>query len=104
MTTAFAASALEYAVAFIERASKTDDVYIAISTQAEPPAGRRRGGADTVSSLTGLFADIDFAEVKGAQSGYPKNEEEALEILSSFAIRPTSIVQQRERPARSFRF
>ena len=92
LTTAFAASALESAAAFIERASKTDDVYIAISTQVEPPAGRRRGSADTVSSLTGLFADIDFAEVKGDQSGYPKNEEEALEILSSFAIRPTSIV------------
>ena len=92
VTKAFPVSALEDAVAFVERLSKSDDAYVAISTQTEQPKGRRRGGAESVSSLTGLFADIDFAEAKGAQSGYPENEEEALKILSSFAMRPTSIV------------
>jgi hypothetical protein len=91
-TRAFPVSALDSAAAFIERASKTDDVYVPISTQAESPERRKRGGADTVSSLTGLFADIDFADAKGAQSGYPENEEEALAILSSFPLRPTSIL------------
>ena len=62
--------------------SQTDDVYVAISTQVEPPEGRKRGGAETVSSLTGLFADIDFADAKGEQTGYPKNEEEAIWIFS----------------------
>jgi len=91
-TEAFPVNRLEDVTGFIERASKKDDVYIAIGTQVEPPTRRRRGSADTVSSLTGLFGDIDLADAKGAQSGYPKNEDEALEILSSFPVRPTSIV------------
>jgi hypothetical protein len=92
VTTTFPAAAIEDSVAFIERASKSDDAYVAISTQTEQPKGRKRGGAESVSSLTGLFADIDFADAKGAQSEYPESEREALEILSSFSIRPTSIV------------
>ncbi|MGC2788052.1 MAG: hypothetical protein WA397_30310 [Roseiarcus sp.] len=92
VTEAFPAAAIEDAVAYIERASKSDDAYVAISTQTEQPTGRKRGSAESVSSLTGLFADIDFADAKGAQSGYPESEREALEILSSFSIRPTSIV------------
>ncbi len=92
VTRAFSVDELDNAIAYIEQQSKTDDTYIAISTQAGPLVGRKRGGADTVSSMTGLFADIDFAEVKGAESGYPKSEEEALEILSSFSLKPTSIV------------
>jgi hypothetical protein len=91
-TKALPVSALEDASAYIERASKSDDAYVAISTQTEQPKGRKRGGAESVSSLTDLFADIDFADAKGAQSGYPESEREALEILSSFSIRPTSIV------------
>jgi hypothetical protein len=91
-TKALPVSALEDASAYIERASKSDDAYVAISTQTEQPKGRKRGGAESVRSLTGLFADIDFADAKGAQSGYPESEREALEILSSFSIRPTSIV------------
>ena len=46
LTTAFAASALESAAAFIERASKTDDVYIAISVNRRgkgPPDRRAKG-------------------------------------------------------------
>jgi hypothetical protein len=91
-TRAFSVGALKNSTAYIEHASKTDDVYIAIGTQAAQPKGRRRGGAESVSSLTSVFADIDFAAAKGAQSGYPENEKEALAILSSFSLRPTSIV------------
>jgi hypothetical protein len=92
VTKAIPTGELRDTVAYIERVSKSDDVYFAISTQMQPPKGRKRGGAESVSSLTGLFADIDFADAKGAQSGYPKSEQEAQEILSEFAIRPTSIV------------
>jgi hypothetical protein len=91
-TKTFPRGALEDAIAYIERESNGDDAYIAISTQTEPPRGRKRGRAESVGSLTGLFADIDFANAKGVQSGYPESEEEAQEILSSFTIRPTSIV------------
>src|ERR1700722_8139993 len=91
-TKAFPASASEKVIAFIEQASKTDDAYVAISTQTEQPKGRKRGAAESVSSLTGLFADIDFADAKGAQSRYPENEEEALRILSSFPPLPTWII------------
>jgi hypothetical protein len=91
-TRAFSLDELGNAIAYIEQESRTDDTYLAISTQAEPLAGRKRGGADTVSSMTGLFADIDFADAKGTQSGYPENEEKALAILSSFSLGPTSIV------------
>jgi hypothetical protein len=91
-TKALPVGAFEDVSAYIERASKSDDAYVAISTQTEQPKGRKRGGAESVSSLTGLFADIDFADAKGAQSGYPESEREALEIPSSFSIRPTLIV------------
>ena len=91
-TEAFPVNRLEDVTAFIERASKKDDVYIAIGTQVEPPTRRRRGSADTVSSLTGLFGDIDLAGAKGEQTGYPKNEEEAIKILSAFPVQPTSTV------------
>jgi len=92
-TKAFPTDAVEDAIAYIERASKSDDAYVAISTQTEHPQGRKRGGAESVSSLTGLFADIDFADAKGAQRGYPEGEEEALKILSSFSLQPTWILR-----------
>lgn len=92
VTKAIPASELESAAAYIEQGSATDDVYVAISTQAEPPTERRRGSADAVRSLTGLFADVDFADAKGAQTGYPKDEHEALQILASFPLQPTWII------------
>ena len=91
-TKAFAVDLLNEAVDHIERTCGTDDVYLPNSTQAAPPEGGKRGSADTVSSLTGLFGDIDLADAKGAQSGYPENEDEAREILSSFPLQPTSTV------------
>lgn len=91
-TKAFAVDLLNEAVDHIERTCGTDDVYLPNSTQAAPPEGGKRGSADTVSSLTGLFGGIDLADAKGAQSGYPENEDEAREILSSFPLQPTSTV------------
>jgi hypothetical protein len=92
-TKAFPTGALEDAVAYIERASKSDDAYVAISTQIEQPTGHKRGGAESVRALTGLFVDIDFADAKGPERGYPQSEEEALKILSSFSIQPRWIVR-----------
>ena len=91
-TKAFAVDRLHEAINHIRRTCRTGDVYVAISTQVAPPEGGKRGGAETVRSLTGLFADIDFADAKGEQTGYPKNEEEAIRILSPFPVQPTWLI------------
>ena len=91
-TKAFAVDRLNEAIHYMNQTSRNDDVYVAISTQVEPLVGRKRGSAETVSSLTGLFADIDFADAKGEQTGYSKNEEEAIRILSTFPVQPTWLI------------
>jgi hypothetical protein len=92
MTKAFPTTHLDGAIAFIEDAASNDDVYVAISTQTAAPALGKRGNENTVDTLTGLFADIDFATAKGAQTGYPTDEAEALEILKDFPLKPTSLI------------
>jgi hypothetical protein len=92
LTRSFPAKNVSALVAYLDKASASEDVYLAISMQINPPAGGKRGGEATVSCLSGLFSDIDFADAKGAQTGYPKDETEALTILADLPLRPTWII------------
>ncbi len=92
VTKAFPVSDLAAIATELAEASLTEDTYIAISTQAAPPTGNSRGSEATVVSLPGLFADIDLASEKGSDKNYPRDREEALQILESFPIKPTSLI------------
>lgn len=75
----------------VEQMQKTDDIYIGISTQKGGLAENKRGSLETVQQVSMLFADIDFADEKSSQKNYPPNEQTALEILKSFAFKPTFV-------------
>lgn len=82
-------SELEEALA---RESPDHDIYIALGTQSERLAPNKRGAAASVRAVPGFFADIDFADQKKSKKQYPKDENEALTILSSFPVPPTAVV------------
>lgn len=69
-----------------------DDVYVALGTQAERLAPHERGSARSVVGVPGFFADIDFRGDQHSSKRYPLNQEEALSVLDSFEIKPTTIV------------
>jgi uncharacterized protein (DUF927 family) len=87
-----AATELDAAAAYAAKAARDGDIYVPISTQEASLPPDKRGGSDTVRCLTGFFADIDLADAKGGGVNYPKDESEALSILSEFALKPTSII------------
>lgn len=91
-TRAFPINDIAQAASFVESASKTQDVYVSISTQTEAPSDNKRGTEGSTCSLTGLFVDIDFAEAKGEQTNYPPNQEIALSILEKLPIQPTWVI------------
>lgn len=76
----------------IEELSKTNDVYVALGTQMHRLPPNKRGGADSVVQVPAFVADIDFANQKQSAKRYPDNDEQALDILSSFPIQPTTLV------------
>lgn len=91
-TKAIPAADIAGIAAALAKAAEGDDAYMAISTQATAPAENRRGGEDTVLALPRLFADIDLADEKGVETGYPRDRDEALRILGAFPIKPTWLI------------
>lgn len=77
---------------FISDKAKTDDVYVALGTQSQRLASHMRGSSRSVVEVPGFFADIDFRESKQSAKQYPLNQEEALSVLDSFEIKPTTII------------
>lgn len=92
-TSFFPSSSIQALMTVIRNESSRFDLYLAIGTQAEALAKGKRGGADTVRSVAGLVADIDFASRKASKKQYPRDETEALEILRTFELPPTAIVE-----------
>src|SRR5688500_2674753 len=68
------------------------DLYIALGTQAQKQGPLIRGGSGTVLAVPGLFADIDFQNDKKSRKNYPADTNDALKILDTFPLRPTSVV------------
>jgi hypothetical protein len=91
-TIAVPASDITGIAAVLTDVSPDDDAYIAISTQASAPAENKRGGETTVLAAPGFFADIDLADEKGVETGYPTDREEAIGILEAFPFKPTWLI------------
>ena len=70
----------------------SQDIYLALGTQAERLPETERGGAETVVALPGFVADIDFASAKSSAKAYPTDVEEARTILKSFPFEPSIII------------
>lgn len=93
LTQYFPAHELDRFAETVDQLSESEDVYVALSLQAEPLDGSRRGSADGVIALPGFVADIDFSSAKGTKKAYPSDLDEALKILRSFAHQPTWIIE-----------
>ena len=77
----------------IKQQARKADLYIALGTQNARLSSEKRGGAETVAAVYGCVADIDFKENKNSKKNYPKNEKEAMSILKTFPLKPTSIIR-----------
>ncbi|MCW5696323.1 MAG: hypothetical protein KIS96_06250 [Bauldia sp.] len=88
----FSADELDRLEAAVSRLFPTEDLYLALGTQAARLAHTQRGGADGVVALPCFFADIDFATAKGSSRSYPHDGEEARSILGTFPLVPTLLV------------
>lgn len=67
----------------------TSDVYYGISLCPSGIPETKRGSEDIVTGLSCLHADLDFHK-EGSKKSYPKDAEQALQILSDVGIRPTT--------------
>ena len=69
------------------------NVYVGVGLR--PAAGLapgKRGGADDVTALAGVWADVDIAGDGHAKKAYPPDEAAAVELLDKLPLAPTMIV------------
>jgi hypothetical protein len=83
---------LNAAAAQVEHLAKhAFDVYFAIGLQAERPAPGKRGDEAGVIAVPGPWMDIDILGPGHKQAALPQNEEEALEFVAAFPLKPSII-------------
>lgn len=77
----FGTDELDRAIKTIEQ-SQSGDLYLSVATHEKPQV--TRGGASSVISIPGYWADLDIGTVGHKQSGLPNpaTEEQALEIIA----------------------
>jgi hypothetical protein len=77
----FATSELDQAHKTIEQTREKADIYLSVATHIEPQP--TRGGADTVISIPGYWADLDIGTLghRPASLPNPETEEQALALL-----------------------
>ncbi len=92
-TSYFSASEREALDNYIAVCAAAADVYVALGLQAERLEPHRRGKSESVIALPGFVADVDFADAKNSAKRYPKDEAEALAIISTFIFPPSAIVR-----------
>jgi hypothetical protein len=92
-TTWFSTAEVDKAARAIERAQEACDVYVSCATHAEPQSGQSRGTSKTVTSISGLWADLDIGSEghKPAALPNPADEAQALSILEGLP-EPSAVV------------
>ena len=82
---------LDEAARHVAGLPKGVDAYFGIGLQEKDLGSKKRGGANTVASIPGFFADVDVGE-KDAGRLYPPTKEAALELIAKLPAKPTLIV------------
>lgn len=68
------------------------DVYFGIGLQQERPSDGGRGRSDTVSTIPGVWLDLDIKGPNHASQQLPQSMETAMGLLDSFPLKPTMSV------------
>jgi hypothetical protein len=83
---------IERAARAIAREAQQSCVYISWGLQ-ERPLHRTRGGDRTVTTIPGLWADVDIRDADAhTRSDLPPSRDAALEAIAAFPLKPTTIV------------
>lgn len=74
--------------------SRDKDVYFGIGIQPADLGVNKRGQADKVAAIPGLWADIDIYDEKAHKDkSLPPTRDDALDILRAFPLKPSVIIQ-----------
>lgn len=68
------------------------DVYLNVGLRGRDLGERRRGGAENVIALPGLWADIDIKDPVHKQPNLPPTRKEALKIVKGIPLPPSYVV------------
>lgn len=69
--------------------SKTAQVYFGINRRSRALALGERGGNADISNISMIGMDIDVSDPRDPDQGLPQSQEEALELLEAFSLKPT---------------
>lgn len=81
-------AAARTAVALADRC----DVYFGVGLQGSVPTGGKRGGAEGVVALPGLWLDLDLRTPYRDRVDLPATVDEATELLDELPLPPTAII------------
>lgn len=74
--------------------STSCDVWLGVATRKQKLGASSRGGSRDCAQLPGMWADLDIAGPNHAMDeGLPKDENEALDLLRRFPLKPTAAVR-----------
>lgn len=75
-----------------ERLGNTQDVYFGVGVQRERLDPSKRGGAESVIGIPGVWADIDIAGAGHASENLPASYEQAVELAFEVGPAPSIII------------
>lgn len=91
-TAAFHRSKLTEAHNWAMAQAKTANVWHGVGLRKEKPARDKRGSAEDVIAIPGIWFDLDVRGPGHSEQNLPASFEEALDFLASLPLKPTCIV------------
>jgi hypothetical protein len=91
-TQTYALSDLPRAVSDATRLAARADVYTGCGLQSRIPAGGKRGDADTVSAIPGVWSDVDVQGPAHKASNLPPTMDAACDLLAELPVNPTLVI------------
>jgi hypothetical protein len=82
---------VESAADFCER-TQTCDVWVGAGTRPADLGPYKRGEADTITGIPGIWLDADYADAGHKKTNLPPDEAQALALIAALGVEPTLIV------------